>query len=134
MLIVKPVTDKDEQRRLCGVFGAGYEDHLMAFLAVEGEPGEEKSGKLLGLCQISLRDGENEIRTLVRAPGTDDTEAMIIMARAAMNFMYRCEVHEVRISPSTDPALIRELGFRQRDGEYVIDLDEFYKSPCSYKK
>ncbi len=132
MLIVKPVTDKKEQRNLCEICGAGYEDHLMAYRAVEGEPGEEENGVLLGICQISLKDGENEIKTLAYAPGTHDTEAMIIMARAAMNFMYRCEVKKVRIFSGTDTDLIRSLGFKERDGEFVIDLEEFYKSPCSY--
>ena len=134
MLIIKPVTDKEEQRRLCDKCGEKYEEHLMAYRAVEGEPGEEENGTLLGICQLSLKDGENEIKSLSYAPGTRDEEAMIIMARAAMSFMYRCGIKEAAISPGTDPGLIRALGFRERDGGFFIDLEEFYKSPCSYNR
>ena len=134
MLIIKPVADKEDQRRLCEICGTKYEDHLLAYRAVEGAPGEEENGVLLGLCQISLKNGENKIKTLAYAPGTHDEEAMIIMARAAMSFMYRCEIKKVTISSDTDPDLIRSLGFRDQDGEFVIDLEEFYKSPCSYNK
>ena len=67
------------------------------------------------------------------AEGINDEEAMIIMARTVMNFMYRCEVKRLSVNPvGVSEKFIKKLGFRKDETEYYIDLSDFYKSPCSY--
>lgn len=73
---------------------------------------------------------------LLPAPGIDDEEALLIMARTVLNFMYRCSVGKVTADVSQiAPTLAKKLGFsRDGDGALSLDLVEFYKSPCKFSK
>lgn len=130
MLVVKPIPDRDAARALSGSFGRDKDESTMAYFAVEA--GEDGKTELLGLCLFSLKDEKNEILSLDYAEGTHDDEAMIIMARTVLNFMYRCEVKKAYISDSVDPELVKKLGFRREGNRLALDLEEFYKSPCGY--
>ena len=80
-----------------------------------------------------MKGGVNRIEYLKSADGIDDEEAMIIMARTVMNFMYRCEVKRVTIDMScTAPELVKKLGFTPDGDEMALDLVEFYKAPCKF--
>lgn len=132
MLVVKPIPDRDAARGLALRFGRETDDSVMAYFAAETE--EDGKAELLGLCLFTLKDGRNEILSLDYAEGTHDVEAMIIMARTVMNFMYRCEVKIARISSSVDPGLAEALGFRKVGDGFEIDLEKFYESHCGHGK
>lgn len=132
MLLVKPVIDKSVQLSLCELCGVLFNDDAYAYFAADTNEDATKINHIIGICQFSMHNGENIITDLSYAPQTEDEEAMIIMARTVMNFMYRCEVAKVYISSNVDEKLIQKLGFKKEDGNFELDLNEFYKSPCRF--
>lgn len=134
MLLVKPIVDKSLHNSLCELCGSEFKKDSYAYFAADTNEDGTKINYVIGICQFSLHNGENIINDLAYAPDVEDEEAMLIMARAVMNFMYRCDVKRVFISENADDAFIRKLGFTAKDGKYSLDLEEFYKSPCSFNE
>ncbi len=132
MLIVRPVPDPEKAKKLCDEFDRPYDPDVMTYYAFESEDETGKDAKSLGLCRLTLKGGRNEIISLDYAKGTKDTEALIITARAVMNFMYRCEVRTAYLGDGVPDELSSLLGFERMNGRRAIDLFEFYKSPCRY--
>ena len=66
----------------------------------------------------------------------DDTEAMIIMLRTAMNFMHRCGIKKSAFTDAAAPMELLSISSysKNENGIYEIDLDKFYISPCHYNK
>ena len=133
MLIVKPIPDHDAASELCRSFGRPYDPEIMVYYATDAKDTDDPDPKPLGLCRFTLRGGKDEIVSLDYAEGTHDTEAIIITARAVMSFMYRCSVKIAYASDDVPEELTTLLGFKKTDGRFSIDLEEFYKSPCSYR-
>lgn len=134
MLIIKPVTDRNDAEKICSLFGRPCDPDVMIYFAVDAKSPDDKDPSPLGLCRFTLRGGKDEILSLDYAAGTHDTEALIIAARTVMSFMYRCSVKTVYASDEISDELVSALGFRKTEGRPEIDLEEFYKSPCSYVK
>ena len=136
MLIIRRITDKSFQEELCVLCGAEYDPHSFAYLAAEGRA--EKEGVVIdsyiGILQFTMDSGGGYINTLKTVEGVSDDEALIIMTRAAMQYMNSIELPYVYIDEDAAPAyLINRMSFRQDDhGEYCIDLDKFYAAPCEY--
>ncbi len=135
MLIVRPIQNKDMQKELCRKAGISYEESAFAYVAALSDDIGDTLSTLLGVLQFDIgKDGAKLLAT-AKMPDTDDTEAMIIMCRAAMDFMHRSLGINLltNASEETDKKLLEEFGFVNKDGEYQIDLELFYKSPCGYK-
>ena len=135
MLIVRPIQNKDMQKELCRKAGITYEETAFAYVAALSDDIGETLSTLLGVLQFDLDTDCAKLLSTAKMPDTDDTEAMIIMCRAAMDFMHRsCGMKTlVNASDETDEKLLEDFGFVKKDGQYQIDLELFYKSPCGYK-
>ena len=80
---------------------------------------------------VLFKDNNGYIDNLTYAPNVTDWEAMIIMLRAAMSFMYRCGIQLVYLSADTDEEILKKSGFlKNNDGQYYIDVQKFYGSSC----
>lgn len=132
MLAVKPIYDfnvKDELCRLCGV---EHRTDSYAYFAADVNDDATKINFIIGVCVFNMKGENNVIEALRAAPGVEDEEAMIIMARAVMNFMYRAGVKKVRLNKDgTSLSTAEKLGFKESE-KMTIDLAEFYKSPCKF--
>lgn len=126
MLSVLPIQDKNIQKELCELCGIEFDTNSFAYRADDGV--------FLGICQFKFVNGCGEINGLKYAPQTNDNEAMIIMLRAAMNFMHRCGIKKSAFNAdNVSSGLIEPSGYRMSEnGAYFIDLDKFYISPCHY--
>lgn len=124
MLTVLPIQSKETQRELCEKCGVTYNESSFAYRADDGD--------FIGICQFSFENDNGYIDNLVYAPNVVDWEAMIIMLRAAMSFMYRCGLNLVYLNNDTDEELIKKSGFiKNSDGKYYIDVKKFYSGSCS---
>ncbi len=138
MLIIRKILDKDFQKELCGMCSAEYNPAYFAYMAADGHT--ENSGAVIdsyiGILQFTMDGGGGYINTLKPVLGVDDDEALIIMERAVMEYMYTGELPYVYIDEDAcDGTLIDKMGFRKNEhGEYCIDLEKFYESPCGYNK
>lgn len=128
MLTVKPIQSKGEQAHISSLCGAVYDENAFAYRA------DENDG-LIGICQFYFSDGVGYIKSLSYADGRDDSEAMIIMLRAAMNFMFRCGIEKsILCNGATTTELEKLSGYRKNEnGQLCIDLKLFFDSPCKYQ-
>lgn len=123
MLTVKPIQSKKEQEELCALCSCEYLEEALCYRADDGD--------FIGICQLLLKNGCGYIKNLAYAPSKDDWEAMIIMLRAAMNFMYRCGIEHSYLSEDTSETLIKFSGYkRNEDGLLYLNLNKFYNTPC----
>ena len=81
--------------------------------------------------QFSVNDTFSEVSAFVCEKGTDDIEAMQIMARAAFSFVYRLSVFSVRIPKSAVKKEIAEaLRLDESEDFWSIDVKHYYESRC----
>ena len=134
MFVIKPIDDKNIQEELCGVCQCAYLAEDFAYFAADlSEDGSKLLG-ILGICQFALQEDCGIVHTLQPMPGTFDEEVMIIMIRTAMEFVHRCGCETMILAEGAcDTAFGEKIGFRLTDGQYRINLVEFYKSPCSFQ-
>ena len=128
MLTVLPIQEKPLQKELCEACKIEYSENSFAYRADDGI--------FLGVCQFYFSGESGIINGFKCAPNANDEEAMIIMLRTAMNFMHRCGLKKSTIlSEASTDRLLEISGYtKSDDGLYSINLDEFYISPCHYKK
>ncbi len=133
MLAVRPVADRDTARELCKLVGAPYNEDSFTYFAADVNSDATKINFIIGLCTFRIKGGDCEIEYLGTAPNVEDDEALMIMARAVMSFMYRCEAKVATLSDEgVSEKLGRRLGFLRKDGKREIDLDKFYNAPCKH--
>ncbi len=133
MLAVKPVPEAELAAGLCELTGIPYDPQAYTYFAADVNEDGTKINHIIGVCTFIMRGGINRIECLREAAGIEDEEAMIIMARTVMNFMYRCEAEDVTVNEAgVTHDMIKKLGFREKDGKYTINLKKFYISPCKY--
>jgi len=134
MFEVQPLRDRKLQADMSALLGCPYFENTYAFFAGEMAEDYRTVTALIGLCQFTYDPQLAVIKSLAYAPRSEKDEAVFILARTVMNFVYRAEIPEIAIEPDAAPAeLIKSLGFREHDGVLKIDLKKFYRSPCHYE-
>jgi len=133
MLIIKPIQDKALQEKFCTLCNIPYRADMLAYFAADGDDETQEPVRLLGICQFSAG---GTISDLTPVPGVDDEEALQIMAKAAMSFIYRCGCKTLRLFPEGCPeVLARKIGFQKgADGIFTVDLEKMYASSCHCPK
>ena len=129
MLEIKPIQDKSAQKALCELCGAVYRPEALAYSAYD-------NGAPVGISQFRIIEDAGHLYDLCNTVGTDDLEALIIMGRAALNFIDLCGVHHAFFDAECDnETLIKAIGFsKNSDGRYEMDLTDFFKEPCQHSK
>ena len=130
MLHIIPIQDKKMQSAFCDHFEVAYDPRSFAYVAEDCS----KSGEIIshiGLMLFSVNDTFSEVSAFVCEKGTDDIEAMQIMARAAFSFVYRLSVFSVRIPKSAVKKEIAEaLRLDESEDFWSIDVKHYYESRC----
>lgn len=124
MLTVLPIQSKDTQKELCEICKIDFNYNSFAYRADDGE--------FIGICQFHFDNFCGYIENLTYAPEIEDWEAMIIMLRATMSFMFRCGLKKaVLCKDSTSNDLLNRSGFLKSENDcYEIDLVKFYGGSC----
>lgn len=122
MLEIKPIQDKNEQKTLCELCGAAYRPSALAYSAYD-------NGAPIGICQFRIANDTGYLYNLCNTADTDDLEALIIMGRAALNFIDLCGAHEAYFEGDKTRAAIA-VGFREKGGKLYADLTGMFDSPC----
>lgn len=125
MLILKPIQEKCAQEAICEQCGATYDADMLAYAA-------HADDLLLGVCQFRFYSSFALIKDLKPAPGTEDFEAMFLLARAAMNFIDLCGTHIARCTNETgEIRLLSALGFHEIDQNlYELYLPDIFHGKC----
>lgn len=133
MLIIRPVRDKSFQEDLCKIAHVKYDSEMFAYFAANSDDLGDTFTSFIGLIQFDIDSEGGKLISVDMMPNVDDMEAMIIMGRSLMCFLYRdLSVKTLYAAPNIDSKYIKAFGLREKDGIYSIDLEDFYKSPCKY--
>ena len=126
MLTVLPIQSKEEQKHLCSVCDIEFLEIAFAYRADDGD--------FIGVCQFTFENDCGYIKNLSYAPNVEDNEAMIIMLRATMSFMYRCGLKNSYMEKDASTnTLLKISGYKlNKEGKYFLDLEKFYNTPCSH--
>lgn len=123
MLEVYPIQDKNEQERMCALCGIEYKvDHMAYSGYVKGE--------LVGVLQFGIHGDSGYIYDLENVKGIENTDALFVMGRAALNFIDLCNVHKAYFEAPSEgrEALVKLIGFSmQDDGRWFMDLTGFFE-------
>jgi len=132
MLAIKPIQDKSVQKELVEDCGGVYNPDFFAYIANECDEQAETVRYSIGCCQFGMKNGRGEISLLRTLPGVEDDEALMIMARAAASFLFRCDIRYLIMHPgAAESPLYEKLGFAlNSDGEQELDLLRYYTTPC----
>lgn len=129
MLEILPIQSKDEQRTVCGLLGTEFSQDMLAYSA-------RYKGQLCGICQFKMTQRGGSLFSLDCSKQLPDeiTEFQVLftLGRAALNFIDLCGVHKAYYDGAhKDDALLGQIGFEKNSqGEYFIDLEGFFTSPC----
>jgi len=125
MLEIKPVEDKEIQKKYCETAGVTYVADALAYMAFVNT-------METGLCQFGIKGNVGYIYSLTQMPEKDDTEALFIMARAALSFMALCgaEIADMTDCETTD-RLKNVVGFKKdENGKYLLSIKGMNEHHC----
>lgn len=128
MFKISAIQDLDGQAKIAALCGTQARDGFFAYVMRDCD-----SGEVMGFSQFEI-SGEGYISDLRSAVGASDFEAMFILGRATMNFIDGCGAHICRAptDASDDESLLRAIGFRKENGEYIADMNGMFDgSHCS---
>ncbi len=133
MFEVQPVRSRELQKQIADALSCQFYENTYAFFVGEMSDDYTTITSLIGLCQFTYSTEKSDIKSIAYAPGCENDEAVFIMVRTVMNFIYRAEIPVICIDETAASIdFIKALGFRLDSGVWQIDLKKFYKSPCSY--
>lgn len=135
MFAVKPLENRSIQEELCKTLSTKYIENSLAYFAADlSEDGSSILG-IIGILQFRINGNFGEILTLIPAPGKENDEAMIIMLRACMSFMWRSGIKRMTMNESAGPdSVLSRSGLPKKEDTYFVDLDKFFHSPCHFNK
>jgi hypothetical protein len=118
MLEIKPVQTKDKQEKLAKLCDIEFLPDALAYAAYDGI--------FLGLCQFKFGEDAGTVFNLTNASGVNDTEALIIMGRAALNFLDTHGIHKAEYVGKAEPSLLLASGFVPINGKFVADMTKLF--------
>lgn len=85
----------------------------------------KENGKYLGACGFEKEGGRGKI---VFSGVEDDSLKMIEdgLLRASLSYFYECGVKTVSCGSCVEPIMLKRLGFREKDGLYILDLENSF--------
>lgn len=134
MFQVQPIRDRKLQADIAALLGCEFFDNTYAFFAGEMSDDAATITSIIAMCQFTFAPEGSVIKSIACAPNCEKDEAVFILVRTVMNFVYRADIPTISIDESAAPLeFIKSLGFRRGDdGIWAIDLKKFYRSPCHY--
>lgn len=134
MFVVRAIQDKALQEEICNILKTDYKENSLAFFAADLKDDGTNIDKYISICQFYLNK-MGEIVNFTAADGRNEDEAVIVMLRTVMSFMYRCGVKVAAFSDgSVNDWWLAKSGFIEQNGTYMMDLEKFYTSPCKYSE
>ncbi|MBQ8370731.1 MAG: hypothetical protein IJ497_10305 [Clostridia bacterium] len=134
MFQVQPVRSRELQAQIADVLYCEYFSDTYAFFAGELAEDNTTITSLIGMCQFTYTPEKSVIQSIAYPAACEKDEAVIIMVRTVMNFIYRAGIPFIAVKDgAASEEFIHSLGFRKHDGEWLIDLKKFYRSPCHFK-
>ncbi|MBR5515387.1 MAG: hypothetical protein IKU52_04215 [Clostridia bacterium] len=123
MLEVYPVQEKKEQEALCEKCGIKYDIETLAYAGYV-------KGVLVGVLQFGIHGDSGYIYDIENVKGIENTDALFVMGRAALNFIDLCNVKKAYFKAATvgREDLVKMIGFsKNSNDEWFMDLTGFFE-------
>ena len=127
MLKIRPEFDTSIRNDLCLRCGTDDIPDALFYSITEIDGGEKKND--VGICVFRLTESGGEILRLKNVNGCYDLDALVIAARAALDFIERNSGKKTAYLREDNDYLVRTLGFIKVGDKYTVDLTEYFK-PC----
>ena len=126
MLKVIPLQEKTKQKEYCDELLIKYDPDEMCYAAFDGED-------FRGIALFKIK-GDRCVITRIKLPsGVDDHLAEYLLGKAPLNFADLCGIKKAAYLDE-NKSLARELEFVEADGEYILNLEGYFESPCHRHK
>ncbi len=127
MLRITPITDKIKQQYFSQLCKSEYLVDCMAYQILSDD-------EFIGMVNFQIKGKCGYIMQTALVPDCRDYEAIEIAVRGVLNFIDLCSVKEVvyHLQNGYDKQTAEKIGFRtdSENGEYKINLEGFFKTPC----
>ena len=131
MLKIKPEFDSEVRGSLCSLCGIDDIPDALFYSIAEVKNNEKQYD--VGVCIFRLTKDGGEILILKNVKGCYDLDALVIAARAALDFIERSSKKKTALLHEDNEYLAKTLGFVDLGGVYRVDLTDYFK-PCSGHK
>lgn len=134
MFKIQPVRSAEYQKELAHSLGGEPIDGTFAFFAAEMEDDLSTVKYPIAMCQFTFSPEKAVIKALSVAEGSEKDEAVTILVRSVMSWVYRADIPLIEFDDgAADEEYIRSVSFRRdENGCWSVDLKKFYRSPCHY--
>lgn len=125
MLIIRPIADKKQQAEYAEACGVPFHANDLAYAGyVEGD--------FIALSQFRLHETGGILDTLTLRRGSDDWEALFILARQTLNWIDLHGFHTCHCTEdAADPRLLKLVGFRKEaDWSLTADMTHMFDGSC----
>lgn len=153
MLTIKKILDKDAQKTICEACSICYDPEQFAYSGYENEklvacsqfriennyPSDNGTEKKVHpsepVFEAFLEDTAACITSLRNADGVTDTEALVIMGKAVIYYLYyQCGIKNIYFTQqqSENSHLAQIVGFHATtDGKWFCDAEKLFNTPCN---
>lgn len=131
MLKIKPEFDENIRASLCAMCGTDDVPGSLFYSIEEVGSGVKKYD--VGICVFRLTVNGGEIIKLKNVSGCFDVDALVIAARAALDFIESHSKNKTALLLEENEYLAKALGFIKIGGVYRVDLTDYFK-PCEGHK
>ena len=129
MYKVSLLRDPALQEQLCERCGIPYTPGFPA-LSIETEKG------YVGVIPFYIEGGNGYLQAIGALPGAveEDFEPFFVAGRQALNLIDQCGAHDGYLLsfPPEQQRLVTAIGFKERDGQWHMDLRGFFIEPCKH--
>lgn len=122
MLKITPVADKEIQKEYCEAVGLCHDADKMCYAAYD-------DGVFRGVSLFRIVGKSCVIYEIKLLDGIDDFLAVYLLAKAPLSFCEQIGIMHAQYL-AEDKELARKLEFVEKDGEYTLDLEGYFTTPC----
>lgn len=136
MFMVQPLRSPETKAEIVRETGARDIENTFSFFAAEMKNDFTTVDFYIALCQFVFSPDVIEIRALDVREGSEDDEAVTILVRSVMKWADNAGIPRIEFGdPEVSDETKTKMSFRKdENGIWSIDLERFYKGPCSYDR
>lgn len=125
MLIIRPVTDKKQQAEYAAVCGVPYCADDLAYAGYTEDV-------FVAFSQFRLHESGGVLDSLSLRHGSNDWEALFILARQTLNWIDLHGFHQCRCQTTAgNLQLLKLIGFNEQpDGSLLADMTHMFDGSC----
>ncbi len=126
MLEIRPLQDISEKSSACSLSGIPFDPEYLYY-------GAFADGQAVAVCSFEIKEAHAQILYLKSNESfTQNTDVLVILGRAVLNFLHLCGMHSV-IYLHAEDSLAKKIGFTFQNGVYSANTKYLFSKMCDKK-